>query len=187
MDIAIIGAGNVGTALATAFARAGHTSPSRRATPRMPAPSPRRPVRRSPPRTPKPSPAADVVVLAIPVRQRRRCRGGVGEAAAGKAVVDVPTGSRSAPTARRSTRPPRTPRSSRRCFPDAHVVKAFNTLFASARPTRSSTASRSTASSPATTPPPRQTVLELVESIGLRPGRCRAARAAPASSRAWPS
>ena len=184
MDIAIIGAGNVGRSLATAFVRAGHDVDHRLA--------------RSA-RTPRPLAAATGATVAAsnakppPRHRRRRPRGPVqraprtspteiGDAVAGKVVVDViePDVVRCRRSGHRHRRPP-TPRNSPRCCPRRDVVKAFNTLFASNQATRSPTASSSTATSPPMTTPPRAIVLELVESIGLTPGRCRSARPCPSA------
>ena len=188
MDIAIIGAGNVGTALATAFTRAGHhvtialarSGGCRRRRRgdrhRLVATSNADAAR-----------AADVVILAVPVRQRRRRRRRDRRGHAGKAVVDVsnrisfgPDGpeidttssnaeelagpaSRTRPSSRRSTRS--SPRNQADPIVDGVQLDGFVAGDDAAA---------------------KATVLELVASIGLRPVDV-GPLAAPASSRRWPS
>ena len=131
MNVAIIGAGNVGRALATASARAGHnvTIASR-------DPEDAGAVAAATGATAAPSNAAaaeagDVVVLAVPFTSASEIAAEIAEAVKGKVVVDVTnrisfgTDGPEIETAGSNGEELAT------LLPDAHVVKAFNTLFAS--------------------------------------------------------
>jgi len=165
MQIAIIGAGNVGRALAGSLTRAGHdvtvAAPheehAREAaaqTGAIAAPSLEAGVT-----------DADLVVLAVPATAHDQLAGEIGDALSGKVVVDVsnrPTPSADGPaTSIAEELQARLPKTS--------VVKAFNTVFATrqANPQLGGvTADGFVAADDAKA---KQTVLEIVESIGFRP------------------
>ncbi len=131
MNVAIIGAGNVGTALATAFARAGHDVVIASRDAEDAAAASAASGARIAASNVDAAQAGDVIVLAVWIdsvgRHRRRDRGHRGRQDHRR--CDQPDHVRRR-TARRSIRPPRTPRTVAALFPASHVVKAFNTLFA---------------------------------------------------------
>ena len=165
MDIAIIGAGNVGTALAAALGRAGHrvtisakhqdhAAQAAEATGVGAAASNKDAIE-----------AGDVVILAIPGTEFDNIVGEVGNELAGKVVVDVsnrptpdPSGTATSAAEELQAR-----------LPDASVVKAFNTVFATRQadpvvggvPADGFVAGDDDAA--------KQSVLDIVESIGFRP------------------
>ena len=171
MKIAVIGTGNVGSALGGAFARAGHEVDLRRARRgqgggrRGEAPGPARPASSTRSRR------SDVVVLAIPYGCARRGRDGdrAGRRGQGRRRRHQPARrrtTRASPTPAIGPAPSRPPTS----CPGANVVKAFNTLFAQvqAEPGAPRHQARRAVSPPTTTTRPRR-VGELASSIGFRP------------------
>ncbi len=169
MKIAIIGTGNVGSALGTSFIRAGHdvtfaaqdaekTRTMAAGLGAAAADSPVEAVRE-----------ADVVVLAVPYAATAAILDGLGSATRGKVVVD-PTNPLTADYSGLVTAggPSAAERISNSAD-GARVVKAFNTLFASvqADPTaHGRTIDGLIAGDDETA---KATVAELVRSIGLRP------------------
>lgn len=165
MDIAIIGAGNVGTALAGAFARAGHRVTISAAHPEHAAQVAESTGTASARTNQEAVAAGDVVILAVPGTAFDAIVGEVGDELTGKVVVDVsnratpdPSGAGTSAAEELQAR-----------IPDATVVKAFNTAFASRQadpnvagvPVDGFVAGDDDAA--------KRTVLELVESIGFRP------------------
>jgi 8-hydroxy-5-deazaflavin:NADPH oxidoreductase len=127
MKVAIIGAGNVGKALTTSFTRAGHdvtiaaahTQHAREAAKELGA--------RAASSNAEAVTDADLVVLAVPATALATVAEDIGDVASGKTVVDV---------SNRPTPDPAGPGTSiaeelQERLPESHVVKAFNTLFAS--------------------------------------------------------
>ena len=125
MKVSIVGAGNVGKALASTLARAGHdvTIAARhlehaeevaRETGAHAATS-----------VPDTARAADVVILAVPAAALDEIAAEAGEALGGKVVVDVTN--RPSPD---PARPTSIAEELQEKLPSARVVKAFNTLFA---------------------------------------------------------
>lgn len=170
MKIAIVGAGNVGRALASSFSRAGHeivitsrdpqhatdlaaavgavtTAPSSRAA----------------------AEGADVVVLAVPFASAADVAERIRPVVAGKPVVDVTNRMSFGPEGADMDTSISNAEELATLLPEANVVKAFNTLFASkqAEPTLEGvTLDGFVAGDDAAA---KATVLELVESIGLNP------------------
>jgi 8-hydroxy-5-deazaflavin:NADPH oxidoreductase len=165
MQIAIIGAGNVGRALATSLTRAGHdvtvaaahadhareaaadTGASAATTTREAVDS------------------ADLVVLAVPAAAMDDIASEIGSTLDGKVVVDVSN----RPTPNADGSPTSIAEELQAKLPRARVVKAFNTAFASrqAQP-------RVAGISPdgyvaADDESAKRSVLDLVESVGFRP------------------
>ena len=169
MQIAIIGAGNVGTALATALTRAGHKVTI---TSRDPVDAAR--VAAATGATVASTNAAaaagaEVVIPAVSFGSMRDVAGEIASAAAGKPVVDV--------TNRISfgSKGPEVDASSSNAeelaalLPNSRVVKAFNTLFASNQVdpfTEGVQLDGFVAGDDATA---KAKVIDLVESIGLHP------------------
>lgn len=165
MQIAIIGAGNVGKALASTLTRAGHAvtitaahaenaRDAASATGATAADSNADAAR-----------AADLVVLAIPATAFDAVAGELGSAVDGKVVVDV---------ANRPTPSAEGPATSiaeelQDKLPGARVVKAFNTLFASRQAEPTVGGIPADAYVAADDADAKRAVLDVVESAGFRP------------------
>jgi predicted dinucleotide-binding enzyme len=165
MDIAIIGAGNVGTALAGAFVRAGHHVTISATHPEHAAQAAKSTGTDSAGTNQEAIAAGDVVILAVPGTAFDAIVGEVGNELAGKVVVDVsnrptpdPSGAGTSAAEELQVR-----------IPNASVVKAFNTAFASrqAQPTLDGVAADGFVAGDDVDA--KRTVLDLVESIGFRP------------------
>ena len=169
MDIAIIGAGNVGRSLASAFVSAGHqvTITSRdledakvvgSATGASVSTSNEEAAR-----------TATVIVLAVPFGSVSQIATEIGDAVAGKIVVDATNRmsfGANGPDMDTSTS---NAEEIALMLPSASVVKAFNTLFASNQSDPITDGVQLDGFVAADDDSARATVLELVESIGLRP------------------
>jgi NADPH-dependent F420 reductase len=129
MKVAIIGTGNVGSALGGTFARAGHevtlaardAGKAREVAAQIGAAS-----------APTPAEAArdaDVIVLAVPFASLEAVAEALGDAAAGKAVVDVTNPLTPDYSGLATEGGPSAAEQLAERLPDARVVKAFNTLF----------------------------------------------------------
>jgi predicted dinucleotide-binding enzyme len=125
MRVAVIGVGNIGGALASAFTDAGHdvvvaASNAEKAAQAAaglecePAPSPAEAVA-----------GADAVVLAVPFAASEEVAGEIRERVDGKPIVDVTNSPSVIETGRSNAE------TIQDWLPNAHVVKAFNTVFAS--------------------------------------------------------
>ena len=168
MDIAIIGAGNVGTALAGSFTRAGHPVTIAASTKESAEETAAQTGARAAATKVAAVEEADVVVLAVPYPALEEVLGDVGEAVDGKVVVDVtnrfnhedPAASLDGTSAAEQIQAR---------VPGARVVKAFNTVFASrqaepivdGKPLDGFVAGDDEGA--------KKTVLQLAESIGFRP------------------
>jgi NADPH-dependent F420 reductase len=168
MDIAIIGAGNVGSALATAFTQAGHTvritaqHPDKAqavasATGAQWVESNR-------------DAAADahVVVLAIPFHGAKAVAAEIRGVVAGKPVVDVSNRMAYGADGPTIDNGPSNAERLAGWLPEASVVKAFNTLFASNQVDPNVDGIQLDGFVAADDPVAKSTVLELADSIGLR-------------------
>jgi hypothetical protein len=164
MKVAIIGAGNVGKALGTSITRAGHDV-TITAQHHEHAVTAAREIGATPARSNTDAVRdADVVILAIPfVGAGAAVATEIRESVAGKAVIDVTN-----PMKPDYSGPARTDGSAaeelQKLLPEAGVVKAFNTIFASnqASPTRDIDGYVAADDAKA-----KRTVISLVESIGF--------------------
>ncbi len=131
VDISIIGTGNVGSALAGAFVRAGHdvtitgrniekTRQVASATGATPASTSREAAR-----------VASVVVLAIPFGSAEAVAGEIADVVRGKVVIDVSNPMNATYDGLLSDAGPSAAERIQAWLPDARVVKAFNTILAS--------------------------------------------------------
>jgi len=165
MDIAIIGAGNVGTALAGALARAGHRVTISAAHPEHAEDAAKATGAVSADTNHDAVAAGDVVILAVPGTAVGAIVDEVGNELSGKVVVDV------------SNRPTPDPSSSgssaaeelQARVPDASVVKAFNTAFATRQADPVVGGVPADGFVAGDDEQAKQTVLDIVESIGFRP------------------
>lgn len=165
MQIAIIGAGNVGKALASTLTRAGHEVTISAAHPDHAREAASATGATAAATNADAAKGAELVVLAVPATAIAQVVGELGTDLDGKVVVDV---------ANRPTPSPQGPATSiaeelQQTVPNARVVKAFNTLFASrqAQPTVSGIAADAFVAGD--DDQAKQTVLEVVESAGFRP------------------
>jgi len=169
MKIAIIGAGNVGTALATSFKRAGHdviitshdpedagtvaaTTGARVATSNAAAAS-----------------EAEIVVLATPFSSAAEIAREIATAVAGKPVVDVTNRMSFGAAGPEIDTTSSNAEDLAALLPAAHVVKAFNTLFASKQVDPTSAGAGLDGFVAGDDAAAKALVLELVASIGLNP------------------
>jgi len=169
MDIAIIGAGNVGRALATSFSRAGHGVIVASRDPEdagVLATETRSRVASS---NIEAAAAADVVVLAIPFGSAEAVATEIREAVAGKPVVDATNRMSFGPTGPAIDGGESNAERLAAWLPDAHVVKAFNTLFASNQADPIADGVQLDGFVAADDATAKATILELVRSIGLNP------------------
>lgn len=169
MKIAIIGTGNVGSALGGSFVRAGHdvtfaaqdTARTQDVAAGLGARTSASPA--------SATAAADVVVLAVPYSAAADVADEIAAAAKGKVVIDATNPLKGDYSGLETEGGPSAAERLALRLPGAHVVKAFNTLFASvqADPTAAGrTVDGFFAGDDAAA---KATVAELTRSIGLRP------------------
>jgi len=169
MDIAIIGAGNVGRALATSFVRAGHTvtlasrdaedAGSVAATAGATAAS----------TNVDAVAGADVIVLATPFASAPAIATEIGEAVAGKVVVDVSNRMSFGPNGPEIDTTTSNAEELAELLPRSDVVKAFNTLFATNQSDPIADGVQLDGYVAGDDATAKTTVLALVESVGLHP------------------
>lgn len=169
MDIAIIGAGNVGRALATAFTRAGHQVVITSRDPEDSGSVAAETGARVAATNAEAAAAAEIVVLAIPFTSAPDVAAEIADAVAGKTVVDVSNRmsfGANGPDIDTSTS---NAEELAALLPAAHVVKAFNTLFASHQTDPIAEGIVLDGFVAADDDTARSQVLELVASVGLDP------------------
>jgi 8-hydroxy-5-deazaflavin:NADPH oxidoreductase len=165
MDIAIIGAGNVGKALAGSFTRAGHNVTIAAAHPSHAADAARELGARAASTNAEAIEGSDLVVLAVPESALEAIAADISDAARGKVVVDV--SNRPTPSATGAATSAAEELQAR--LPNSKVVKAFNTLFASRQTDPKIGGLKADAFVAADDKAAKQTVLDAVESVGFRP------------------
>jgi 8-hydroxy-5-deazaflavin:NADPH oxidoreductase len=165
MQIAIIGAGNVGRALATSLTRAGHdvTITAEHAASAVEAASQSGATAGT--SNQSAAAGADVVVLAVQSQAIGQIAADMGSSLDGKVVIDV--SNRPTPAADGASTSIAEELQTR--LPAARIVKAFNTVFASrqASPTVAGISPDGFVAGDDASA--KQTVLDVVESIGFRP------------------
>lgn len=169
MNIAIIGSGNVGRALASSFVRAGHTV---RITAKHPDKADAVAAEtnvRSVESNAEAAAGADVVVLAIPFTSAEAVAAEIRGVVRGKPVVDVSNRMTYGPNGPTIDNGPSNAERLAPWLPEAAIVKAFNTLFASNQADPNVDGIQLDGFVAADDAAAKATVLELVESIGLRP------------------
>jgi 8-hydroxy-5-deazaflavin:NADPH oxidoreductase len=170
MKIAIIGAGNVGRALATSFGRAGHqvvvTSRDPQHASDLAA------AVEGATTAPSPSAAAkdaDIVVLAVPFANVAELAIDLRRAVAGKPVVDVTNRMSFGANGPDMDTATSNAEELAVLLPEAHVVKAFNTLFSSNQADPFVDGVNLDGFVAADDDGAKAAVLQLVQSIGLNP------------------
>jgi len=169
MNIAIIGAGNVGRALATSFTRAGHAVRITSRDPEDAGAVAAATGARTAESNAAAASTADVVVLAIPFDSAEAVAAEIRDAVAGKPVVDVSNRMAFGPTGPTIDNGPSNAERLAAWLPEAAVVKAFNTVFASNQADPIVNGIQLDGFVAADDAAAKTAVLELVASIGLRP------------------
>lgn len=176
MKVAIIGAGNVGKALGTSITRAGHDVTFSAKSVESAAEAAREIGARAADSNTAAVADADVVILAVPfVGAADAVAGEIRGEVAGKTVIDV-TNPLKPDYSGLATEDSSAAEELQRLLPEARVIKAFNTIFASnqAQPTRDIDGFVAGDDDKA-----KQQVISLVDSMGFTPldvGPLRAAR-----------
>ena len=165
MQIAIIGAGNVGRALAASLTRAGHDVTISAAHPEHAEEAASQTGATAAGANAAAAKEADLVILAVPAQALDRVSGELGPTVDGKVVVDVSN----RPTPSPDGAPTSIAEELQSKMPTARVVKAFNTAFASrqANPTVAGIAPDGFVAGDDAAA--KQAVLDVVESVGFRP------------------
>jgi 8-hydroxy-5-deazaflavin:NADPH oxidoreductase len=169
MNIAIIGAGNVGRALATAFTRAGHavriTARDLEEAGEAAAVS----GAHTSASNAEAARSADVVILAIPFTSAEAVATEIRGTVTGKPVIDVSNRMSYGPTGPAIDNGPSNAERVASWLPEAHVVKALNTVFASNQADPNVDGIQLDGFVAADDAAAKAVVLDLVGSIGLRP------------------
>jgi predicted dinucleotide-binding enzyme len=165
MDIAIIGAGNVGKALAGSFKRAGHQVTIAAAHPDHAVDAAKAIGTASATTTSDAIAGSDLVILAVPATALDALAPEIREAARGKVVVDVSN----RPTPDPSGASTSVAEELQAKLPNSKVVKAFNTLFATRQAQPEIGGVKADGFVAADDAGAKKTVLDAVESIGFRP------------------
>jgi hypothetical protein len=165
MQIAIIGAGNVGRALAASLTRAGHdvtitATHSEHAVEAASETGATAVVGNT-----EAAQAAELVVLAIPEQAHDQVARELAPAVAGKVIVDVSN----RPTPSPDGAPTSIAEELQGKLPNAKVVKAFNTAFASRQANPSVGGIAPDGFVAGDDAQAKQAVLDVVESVGFRP------------------
>jgi len=169
MDIAIIGAGNVGRALASSFVRAGHSVTIASRDPEdagSVAASTGAQIATS---NPAAASSADVIVLAIPFASAPEVAAEIAGAVVGKVVIDATNRMSFGAAGPDIDTASSNAEELAGLLPEAHIVKAFNTLFASNQGDPITAGVQLDGYVAGDDAGAKTTVLELVASIGLNP------------------
>jgi hypothetical protein len=169
MKIAIIGAGNVGRALATSMSRAGHDVVISARDEENAAAVAAATGSRAAASSAEAAGQADVVVLAIPFASAPEVAGEIRDAVVGKPVVDVTNRMSFGPAGAETDTTSSNAEEIAALLPGAKVVKAFNTLFASNQSDPIADGVRLDGYVAGDDAAAKARVLELVDSIGLNP------------------
>ena len=176
MKVAIIGAGNVGKALATSITRAGHEVTISASTPESAKQAADEVGAQAAQSNVDATRDAEVVILAVPfVGAGEQVANDIRDEVAGKTVIDV-TNPLKPDYSGLATEGSSAAEEFQKQLPDASVVKAFNTIFASNQADPSPDIDGFVAGDDDKA---KQRVISLVESIGFSPvdvGPLRAAR-----------
>jgi hypothetical protein len=169
MNVAIIGAGNVGRALATAFTREGHTVVMTSRDPEHAAAAAAATGARFAKSSAEAAAQGDVVVLAIPFDGAENVAAEIRDAVAGKPVIDATNRMSFGPNGPTIDNGESNAERLVAWLPKAHVVKAFNTLFASHQSDPIADGPQLDGFVAGDDRGAKDLVLELVRSIGLNP------------------
>ncbi len=165
MDIAIIGTGNVGKALGSSLVRAGHNVTFAASNPEHAAAAAGDLHARAATSNSEAVDSSELVILAVPAASLGAVARDIGTSAAGKVVIDVSN----RPTPDPAGAPTSLAEELQVQLPASHVVKAFNTAFASRQADPSVSGIAADGFVAGDDAESKQTVLDVVESIGFRP------------------
>ena len=165
MKVAIIGAGNVGKALATSITRAGHDVTISASSPETAQRAASATGVQAAISNTAAVDQADVVILAIPYAGGREVADEIRESVIGKTIVDV-TNPLKPDYSGLATDGSSAAEEFQRRLPDSSVVKAFNTIFATNQATPTLDIDGYVAGDSAKA---KQQVISLVESMGFAP------------------
>jgi len=154
MKIAIIGAGNVGTALKTGLTRIGHEV---------------RTVGREENAARGAADAAEVIIFAVPFAEVSNVAGEIGSAAAGKIVIDATNALTPSMELAVDSSTTSGAEELQKKLPEAKVVKAFNTTFATAMATGQINGEQLAGLVAADDADAKAQVLDLVQKLGFDP------------------
>ncbi len=170
MRIAIVGAGNVGRALASSFSEAGHHVVLASRDPQHAADVATAVARATAtPSVREAAERADLVVLAIPFASVREVATEIQDVVTGKPIVDVTNRMSFGADGVEMDTSTSNAEELAALLPGAHVVKAFNTLFASSQSDPILDGVKLDGFVAGDDAGTKTTVIELVESIGLNP------------------
>lgn len=169
MNIAIVGAGNVGRALAGSFVRAGHTVAITARDPEEAAAVAAATGARAAKSNAAAAAASDVILLAIPFDSAAAVAAEIRDAVAGKPVIDVSNRMVFGPAGPVIDNGPSNAEQLAAWLPGTAVVKAFNTVFASNQADPFVDGIQLDGFVAADDAAAKAVVLDLVASIGLRP------------------
>jgi 8-hydroxy-5-deazaflavin:NADPH oxidoreductase len=169
MKVAIIGAGNVGTSLATALTRSGHDVVVASRDPEDAGALATATGATVAVSNAAAAAAGDLVILATPFTSASDIAAEIAPAVTGKTVVDVSNRMGMGPTGPEIDTTSSNSEDLARLLPGAHVVKAFNTLFASKQVDPLAGTIQLDGFVAGDEPGARAQVLELIRSIGLNP------------------
>ena len=169
MNVAIIGAGNVGRALATSFARQGHTVIIASHDPEHASAAAAATGARFVKTNAEAAAAGQVVVLAIPFASAESVAVEIREAVAGKPVIDATNRMTFGPSGPAIDKGESNAERLAAWLPNAHVVKAFNTLLASHQVDPIADGTKLDGFVAGDDQGAKDTVMELIRSIGLNP------------------
>ena len=169
MKIAIIGSGNVGRALATAFTRAGHAVRITAQHPEHAQAAASETGARSVDSNVDAATQSDVVVLAIPFASAEAVAAEIRDAVAGKPVIDASNRMGYGADGPTIDNGPSNAERLADWLPEASVVKAFNTLFSTNQVDPTVDGIQLDGFVAADDPDAKATTLALIDSIGLRP------------------
>lgn len=169
MKIAIIGAGNVGQALASSMQRAGHEVTVTASSPDSARETAEEVGAQPAPTNRDAAEGADVIVLAVWYAQHETVADEIRDVVGGKVVVDVSNPLTPEMDWLATEGGPSAAERLAQRLPDAKVVKAFNTLFAAVQADPDVHAITADGFVAADDTDAKRTVMDLVESMGLRP------------------
>jgi len=169
MDIAIIGAGNVGTSLATAIARGGHRVTIASRDPEHAARAAEASGGEVGSSTAAAAGDADIIVLAVPFSSVPEVATEISDASRGKTVIDVTNRMSYGADGPDIDTTFSNAEEIAQLLPDAHVVKAFNTVFATNQSDPITEGVRLDGYVAGDDADSKAAVLDLVRSIGLEP------------------
>jgi hypothetical protein len=169
MKIAIIGAGNVGRALATSFIRAGHTVVFASRDPEHASSAAAATGSDFVKTSAEAAQAGQVVVLAVPFDSAEEVAAQIRSAVAGKPVVDASNRMSFGPSGPTIDNGESNAERLAAWLPAAHIVKAFNTLFASHQADPIADGTKLDGFVAGDDRAAKDTILELVRSTGLNP------------------